>query len=369
MSAFQVLSSLFKRGNEKNPNSIFNTNNIYYANNARTLLRILLSSVSGSSLKIGVQAYTCHTVFQAIRNAGHQIVFIDIDKDFGLDLKDLKKKINTIDVLIITHTFGYPDDMSKIREIAGNMLIIEDCAHAYLSLYNGKAVGTFGDAAIFSFGDAKFPPIGNLGMAIIKNQIKFPGFNKYYNALGQESILAKIMNLIKKFFLPMFFNKNLYGLITFPIKRKLGEKFDFSNKFSFHESKGFNINKLIFLRNYKSFVNDLETQKKNYNSLKTQIKSSSTVNDGKVTLPNHYAFPFLLNNRDYIFELFIKNRIEPGKHFHKSLEWAAQFGYSEGECPNAEEITNKIITIPIHPKINKKDILKMGNLILKYAKY
>ena len=84
----------------------------YYLNHARTGLRIALSALGlpiGS--KIGVAAYNCYTVMNAIIEAGYEIVFIDIDDNFHLDLNDLQHKKAKIDALIVTHFFGLPENI------------------------------------------------------------------------------------------------------------------------------------------------------------------------------------------------------------------------------------------------------------------
>ena len=246
---------------------IFKNNPTYFANNARSLLRILLSSVSSKKLNIGIQAYTCNTVFQAINKAGHDIVFIDINNSYGIALNDLKRKINCIDVLIITHTFGFPSNIEKIQSIAKNKIIIEDCAHAFLSRYKKVPVGSYGDAAIFSFGFAKFPPVGQGGFALINNPEKFPLFNKNYNLLPKESTIAEIVHFFKKIIYSIAFQKPWYGLFTFPFGKKLDRKYDMSNKLCFKESKGFSIDKSIFIRNQKVFSKLVEKNKENYQAL------------------------------------------------------------------------------------------------------
>ena len=75
--------SLFKIKDVKNFNlsdlyDLYNTKNIYFTNQARTALRISLSSLNlDQKSKIGVQVYTCPTVFEAITRAGFELVFID----------------------------------------------------------------------------------------------------------------------------------------------------------------------------------------------------------------------------------------------------------------------------------------------------
>ena len=174
----------FLFSNSLNKVTLFkNRGKIYFTNYARASLYLLLKSISSKQLIVGVQAFTCHSVFKAIKKYGHKSIFIDLDNNFKLDIKDLKKKINKIDVLIITHTFGYPENINEIKKISKDIIIIEDCSHSFLSKINNKYTGTFGDASIFSLGLAKFPSIGFGGFALINNIKKFPNFISIYSNL------------------------------------------------------------------------------------------------------------------------------------------------------------------------------------------
>jgi dTDP-4-amino-4,6-dideoxygalactose transaminase len=44
--------------------------------------------------------------------------------------------------------------------------------------------------------------------------------------------------------------------------------------------------------------------------------------------------------------------LESATHFARSIEWAKQFGYTEGQCPMAESLTKELIMIPTYKKIN-----------------
>jgi len=66
----------------------------------------------------------------------------------------IEAKITKATVGIIpVHLCGQPADMDEIMAIAKkhNLWVIEDCAQAHLATYKGKLVGTFGNAATFSF--------------------------------------------------------------------------------------------------------------------------------------------------------------------------------------------------------------------------
>ena len=72
--------------------------------------------------------------------------------------------------IIVFHQNGYPQNLNRIVTLAeeNNWFLIEDCTQAIMSYYNGKRVGLFGDASIFSF-SMFFPSL--IGGAIItKNE-------------------------------------------------------------------------------------------------------------------------------------------------------------------------------------------------------
>lgn len=92
---------------------------------------------------------------ETITQAGGQVTFCDTDKDtFTIDPAQIEAKITSRTVGIIpVHLYGQPADMDAVMSIARkhHLWVLEDCAQAHLARYNGKTVGTFGNAASFSF--------------------------------------------------------------------------------------------------------------------------------------------------------------------------------------------------------------------------
>ena len=100
-------------------------------------------------------AHSWISTSETITQAGGRIVFCDTDEEtFTIDPQDIQRKITPATVGIIpVHLYGQPADMDPIMAIAKrhNLWVIEDCAQAHLAKYKGQYVGTFGDAATFSF--------------------------------------------------------------------------------------------------------------------------------------------------------------------------------------------------------------------------
>src|SRR5208283_1888105 len=92
---------------------------------------------------------------ETITQAGGRVVFCDTDNEtFTIAPALIEAKITSRTVGIIpVHLYGQPADMGPIMAIAKKykLWVIEDCAQAHLARYKGRLVGTFGNAATFSF--------------------------------------------------------------------------------------------------------------------------------------------------------------------------------------------------------------------------
>lgn len=102
-----------------------------------------------------VPAHSWISTSETVTQAGATVVFCDVDaKTYTLDPVKLAEKVTPRTVGIIpVHLFGQPADMDPIMGIARRhkLWVIEDCAQAHLAVYKGKMVGSFGQAASYSF--------------------------------------------------------------------------------------------------------------------------------------------------------------------------------------------------------------------------
>ena len=103
--------------------------------------------------------------------AGAQPVFADVNrKTFNIDPHEIERRLegNIIKALLIVHLYGCPCDMERIMKLVRehDLILIEDCAQAHGAEYRGKKVGSFGDAACFSFYPTKNLTTGEGGMIL-----------------------------------------------------------------------------------------------------------------------------------------------------------------------------------------------------------
>lgn len=135
----------------------------------REALFVLLRSLAlpaGSG--IGVPLFVCSCVPQTVVEAGFTPVFVDTNfDDFGPDLTDLEGKAHRIAAFVLVYTLGRPVDVDAVRQILPGKPLIEDCAQAMGSSFHGRALGSFGDAAFFTFGFFKPVPAGGGGALVL----------------------------------------------------------------------------------------------------------------------------------------------------------------------------------------------------------
>jgi len=90
-----------------------------------------------------------------ITQTGGRVVFCDVDPvTFTIDSAQIESRITSRTVGIIpVHLYGQPANMDGVMAIAHrhSLWVIEDCAQAHLARFKGRLVGTFGNAATFSF--------------------------------------------------------------------------------------------------------------------------------------------------------------------------------------------------------------------------
>ncbi len=105
-------------------------------------------------------ALTCTATNWPILHNGLKLVWADVDPmTMNISLDSVKEKINEhTRIITIVHWGGYPVDVDKLNTIVKDaedkygtqILIVEDCAHAFGSIYKGYNVGFTGNFSTFS---------------------------------------------------------------------------------------------------------------------------------------------------------------------------------------------------------------------------
>lgn len=134
---------------------------------ATTALHLALLALDiGPGDEVIVPAFTWVSTANVVLYCGANIVFVDIDtQTFNIDTSDLQERITTrTKAIIVVHLFGLCADMDSIRQVAGDIPIVEDGACAAGAAYKGIPAGGLGKVGCFSFHPRKSVTTGEGGM-------------------------------------------------------------------------------------------------------------------------------------------------------------------------------------------------------------
>ena len=144
--------------------------------NGTDALRLALAAIGiGPGDEVITVAHTFIATVEAIWATGAQPVLVDIRPDTMLmDPDALREAIGSRTKAVIpVHLYGQPCDMSEICAIARSrgVRVIEDAAQAHGARWRGRRVGSFGDAACFSFYPGKnLGAFGDAGAVVSSNR-------------------------------------------------------------------------------------------------------------------------------------------------------------------------------------------------------
>ena len=123
--------------------------------------------------KILTNAFTFHAVPSVIQHARAIPVLVESNREWAMSAEDLDKKATETGakVLLMSYMRGHVPDMDAVMEVVKkhDLIFIEDCAHAYETLWNGEFLGKFGQIGCFSTQSSKGMSAGEGGIFITDN--------------------------------------------------------------------------------------------------------------------------------------------------------------------------------------------------------
>jgi perosamine synthetase len=144
-------------------------------NSGTSALLLGLSAIGiGPGDEVIVPSFSFAATANAVALAGATPVFVDIEpRHFCLDPAAVLAAIGERTAAIMpVHLYGQPAAMDRIADIARRhgLALVEDAAQAHLARCGGRAVGTFGDVAAFSFYPTKNMTCGEGGLVVCADE-------------------------------------------------------------------------------------------------------------------------------------------------------------------------------------------------------
>lgn len=305
-----------------------------------TALHVILKALDiGQGDKVFTTPFTFIATSNAILYTGATPVFVDIDPlTYNISATDLAAKIQEhpdAKAILVVHLFGLPADMKEIMDLATkhNLIVLEDCAQAHGAAYEGKKVGNFGMAAAYSFYPTKNMTSGEGGIVLTND----------------PSIDEKVKILVNQ-----------------------GQRQRY-----YHEVLGFNyrmtnVHAAIGLEQLKKL--EIYNQKRRENAqFYNQSINNSLVNK-PVAPPNrthvYHQYTLRVAAREAFTAYLTEKGIGYGVYYpllNPAQEAYRNLPCSIGSWPVAEGLANNCVSIPVHPALTRKDLIKIVETINRYS--
>jgi dTDP-4-amino-4,6-dideoxygalactose transaminase len=286
---------------------------------------------------------------------GAKVVFADVDeRTLNLDPASVEKKITPRTKAILpVHLYGQCSDMDALNEMARprKILVVEDAAHAAGAEYKGRKSGALGDIAVFSFHQQKnMVTLGEGGLLTTSDK------SLYERMLSYRSLCCRTYDPKGKY-LPL--DETI---------QPMGKKYWYVD----FDDVGFNYR----MTDAQAAVGTVQLRKlDSLNERRIEIARKYTEGlqgiEG-LTLPfvapeNKHVFhvyPLLLEasyartKAQFMWDMYTEKRIKVWSHYmpiHLTTAYR-NLGHRSGECPVAEKLFEKYVSIPIHPRMTDEVI-------------
>lgn len=369
---YAIKSTINRNNVEMEPlHRIFGDKTFLFTNTGRSSLYLILRALNlPKGSRICVPLYSCTVVFDAIIKAGHIPYFIDIDLDnYTLDPEDLAEKIDDLSAVVVIHTFGRPADMDRIKEVAGDVPVIEDCAHSLLSRYGEEQTGTLSFASFFSF--KKYLSMGAGGMIILNNDEFMDGFQREIDSLDSFTTINEVKDAFVTCGHSFLYHKPWFGLFSYPIgsyMRNIVGQNDGAKNFKANKIRKMHLN--LLFKKLNGFGDRVELQRKNSFILLKELGDTSLIlpYEKKDTYCNYYLFPIRFNNRkerDKAHVLLRGMNVDTAMLYSETPMKARRFYGYKGDCPDSEIVADTILVIPNYYTLAEKNLTKIAHSIKK----
>jgi perosamine synthetase len=306
----------------------------------------------GNGDEVIVPAQTHTATAHAVELAGGKPVFVDAEAVTGnIDITRIETALTPrTKAISIVHYLGMPVEMDKVMAIATKhkLFVVEDCALATGTYYNGVHAGLHGDVGCFSFYPAKHMTTSEGGMLITKHE--------------------KIAQAISR--------QRAFGMDRHVGERTVPGVYDVQGLgFNYRMSE---INAAIGVEQLKRLPGFLAKRTENHMALTralTGVKGISLLQSERSgSVHSYYCHTIILDEdrvgkRLEIIKYLNSNGIGTSIYYPHPVPYMTyyrqKYGYKDGDFPMAARISDNSIALPVGPHIGLKEMNKIAEEVKK----
>jgi dTDP-4-amino-4,6-dideoxygalactose transaminase len=319
--------------------------------------------------KIGIPLYCCPVVFAAINTAGYHPCFLDVkEESFCLSAEAVAAKRSEIRAVVAVHMFGNPCPVPAIRDAAPGIPIVEDCAQSLGSTLNGRATGTMGEIAFFSFRSGKYVSAGE-GGAVFTPDPALQGeviriVNSWRSATMNEAFTHATVVYIKS----LLRSKPLYGMIGYHIWQAVNLR------------KGLDVRTEVSLGRIRRSdwaiaqlrLPTLDEAVSKQRRIASFYRRELKLEDGMLLAEpsgassNGHLFPVRFPSREHreaVRKYLFEHRVDTMTYLDDAVRVARLvYGYGGG-CPMAEGLCDRVLTIPCYHSLPHRTVVRITETV------
>ena len=320
-----------------------------------------------------LQVPTHIVVPNAIQFAGAKPVYVDCTLDtYNIDLEQIAKKITPRSkVLLVQHTFGIPVDMDSALYLARRfgLILIEDCVHALGSKYQGRMIGSFGKASVFSTEETKTIST-TMGGMVVTNDEELAAKMREFRSCCQSPLSGMAVRYLLKLVVYHFLTEPHMHLFARYVYDKIGNRQPLPRPVSGEESKGMrpvryeqrlsNAQAALGLRQLGRLESNLEHRRRIADFYRSKLADPfyNPPRHRRGAEPLYVRYPVWIENRNTQAFFVSAPHAVLGTWFTSVLEESvspAVGNYEKGSCPRAEDVSKHLINLPTHPRVKMED--------------
>jgi dTDP-4-amino-4,6-dideoxygalactose transaminase len=339
------------------------------------LFAILKELGVGKGDEVAVPAYTCVAVPEAVLASGARPIYVDLEATgLATDAVHCDAILSSrTKAIVVQHTFGIPARVAAFVNLGRQrgVPIIEDCCHTFSSTYKGREVGTFGDAAFYSFEWGK-PIVAGLGGSLVcRNAELEHRVAASYASFKQPSFLRDLRLRAQYYAFSALYRPSLYWMIR-DLKDHLTRaglaESNYSESYGGVAGKDFGLRmarscRARLIGKMRALARVTQNSRFVCERYRTEIRGAIVghVEVPAGTEPVYARYPLWTEQKGRLLALARKARVELAGWYATPIhplardEWES-VAYVAGSCPNAELRVRQIVTLPTHSRVSPRDI-------------
>lgn len=286
----------------------------------------------------------------AILYENMQPVFADVDEYLCMDPADVEKKItDKTRAVIFVGYGGRVGQLEKILEICKrhNLRLILDAAHMAGTRVHGVTPGCWEgvDVTVYSYQAVKNLPTGDSGMICFADE-----------ELDKECRMVSWMGI----------NKDTYARTS----NQGTYKWNYGVDYLGFKYNGNAIMAGIALAQLP-YLDEENARRREISAMYDKVfENNPNIRIIRAPYPEeccYHIYEIVVPDREALLSELARHDIYAGVHYRDNTEFS-MYRYAQGTCPVAHEVTQHIITMPLHMYLTDEDVAKIAEIVNNFVK-